>query len=92
MRINLPTIIAASILAAAASTSALARSSGGGDREPAGGAFNTSYPEQGSTGIQMYGPPRSVDIPRPSYPYQEPGVTGSIGRAPQGYYGYPYRR
>jgi hypothetical protein len=39
----------------------------------------TSYPEQGSTGIQRHGPPRSVDIPR--Y-YGYPDATGSIGRAP----------
>lgn len=80
MRI-LPTTVAATILIAAAlSTSASAVDGGrGGDREPAGGAFMTSYPEQGSTGIQRGGPPRSVDIPRG---YDVPDTTGSIRRAP----------
>lgn len=75
-------------LAAALATPALARGgSGGGDREPAGGAFMTSYPEQGSTGIQKYGPPRSVDIPRSNPRYQEyPDTTGSIGRGPRAPY------
>ena len=53
------------VLALSTAHPTLARDSGGrgGDREPAGGAFMTSYPEQGSTGIQRGGPPRSVDIP-----------------------------
>jgi hypothetical protein len=68
------------VVAGVVASPALARSGGnGGDREPAGGAFMTSYPEQGSTGIQRHGPPRSVDIPR--Y-YGYPDATGSIGRAP----------
>ena len=69
MRRTLTTTIAASVLAAALATPALAQRGGGsgGDREPAGGAYMTSYPEQGSTGIQQYGPPRSVDVPRDVY-------------------------
>ena len=80
MRIAFPAIVAAALLSAAVSTSALAREGGsGGDREPAGGAFMSSYPEQGSTGIQRGGPPRSADIPRS---YGWPDTTGSVGRAP----------
>jgi len=76
LRILTPAAIAAALLA----TPAFAGRGGhGGDREPAGGAFMTSYPEQGSTGIQKYGPPRSVDIPR--Y-YYSPEVTGSIRQRP----------
>ena len=60
------------------------RGSNGGDREPAGGAFNSSYLAPGTTGIQDGGPPRSVDIPRRpyrAYGYQsrDPDETGSIG-------------
>jgi hypothetical protein len=47
----------------------------GGDREPAGGAFMSSYPEQGSTGIQQGGPPRSADVPR--Y-YGRPDFPGTV--------------
>lgn len=75
------TTAATILIAAALSTSAFATDGGrGGDREPAGGAFMTSYPEQGSTGIQRGGPPRSADIPRG---YGRPDTTGSIGRAPR---------
>ena len=49
--------------------------SGGGDREPAGGAFNSSYTNPGSTGVQQGGPPRSADVPRAQ---GQPGETGSI--------------
>jgi hypothetical protein len=79
MRI-LRTLITTSVAAVLLATPAFAERGGrGGDREPAGGAFMTSYPEQGSTGIQKYGPPRSVDIPR--Y-YYSPEVTGSIRQRP----------
>jgi hypothetical protein len=82
MRIVLPTLITASVLAVLSVTPASAGRGGGsgGDREPAGGAFMTSYPEQGSTGIQRGGPPRSVDIPR--Y-YERPEAAGSVRRAPR---------
>lgn len=50
----------------------------GGDREPAGGAFNSSYLEPGSTGVQWGGPPRSVDIRHYRYFGPPPEVTGSI--------------
>lgn len=64
--------VAAFTLAALAASPALAfrgggGSSSGGDREPAGGAFMSSYTYPGSTGDQAYGPPRSVDIPRNGY-------------------------
>jgi hypothetical protein len=73
MRLLRQTLITTSLFAALIATPALAQRGGsGGDREPAGGAFMTSYPERGSTGIQYGGPPRSVDIPRyygrPNYP------------------------
>jgi hypothetical protein len=71
------------MLVAAASPVLAERGGSGGDREPAGGAFMTSYPEQGSTGIQRGGPPRSVDVPRD--PYGHPVATGSARRdAPHG--------
>ena len=53
----------------------------GGDREPAGGAFMSSYPERGSTGIQPGGPPRSADIPR-SYEQPYAGSRAPRDRAP----------
>jgi len=61
---------AALTLVALAASPALAfrgGSSNGGDREPAGGAFMSSYTYPGSTGVQAYGPPRSVDIPQNGY-------------------------
>lgn len=90
MRITLPAAMAASLLtlALAAAPASARGGGGGGDREPAGGAFNSSYPEQGSTGIQKYGPPRSADIPRPPF-YGYPETTGSIRRVPGS---YPYGR
>ena len=62
-------IAAAVALVAVAASPALAFRAGssGGDREPAGGAFNSSYTYPGSTGVQQGGPPRSVDIPRGGY-------------------------
>lgn len=75
---------AASILTVASAGAALADRDGGngGDREPAGGAFNSSYPEPGSTGTARGGPPRSVDIPRPPYgQVYDPEATGSTGYA-----------
>jgi hypothetical protein len=81
MRITHPALITASVLAVLAMTPALARQ--GGDREPAGGAFMTSYPEQGSTGIQRGGPPRSVDIPRD---YDRPESARPAPRGPWGRY------
>lgn len=95
MRITIPAIVAASLLAAALSQPAFAGGRGGGgggsggDREPAGGAFMSSYPEPGSTGTQAYGPPRSVDFPRPQYPYYPPEVTGSINPVPRSGYYHP---
>jgi hypothetical protein len=75
-RQSLRTLITTSVVAVLVATPALAGRGGhGGDREPAGGAFMTSYPEQGSTGIQKYGQQRSGDIPR--Y-YYSPEATGSI--------------
>ncbi|WP_375458838.1 hypothetical protein [uncultured Enterovirga sp.] len=80
MRIAPFTVAAAALMSAALTSPALAREGGsGGDREPAGGAFMSSYPEQGSTGIQQGGPPRSADIPR-SYEGQE--TAGSPRRVP----------
>jgi hypothetical protein len=74
MRILIPNLFAACVVAVLYAPSVSASEGGnGGDREPAGGAFMTSYPEQGSTGIQQGGPPRSVDIPR--Y-YSGPEITG----------------
>lgn len=81
MRISILAAAAASVLTLATAGAALAQRDGGngGDREPAGGAFNSSYPEPGSTGIQRGGPPRSADIPRAPYGYQyDPEATGSI--------------
>lgn len=70
------TVLAALVLVSAAASPALALRGGGGgggsnggDREPAGGAFMSSYTAPGSTGIQAYGPPRSVDIPRNGHYY-----------------------
>jgi hypothetical protein len=86
MRITHPALIAASVLAGLATTPAPARDGGnGGDREPAGGAFMTSYPEQGSTGIQRGGPPRSVDIPRyyDRVEGERPAPRGPWGRYPR---------
>jgi hypothetical protein len=76
---RLPILIAAAFTLAAASPALAFRggSSHGGDREPAGGAFMSSYVYPGSTGVQAGGPPRSVDIPRG---YGEP-----YGYAPRGY-------
>lgn len=53
-------------LALLAASPALAFRGGshGGDREPAGGAFMSSYLNPGSTGEAIGGRPRSVDIPR----------------------------
>lgn len=69
---------AASVLTVATAGAALADREGGngGDREPAGGAFNSSYLEPGSTGIQPGGPPRAVDIPRTrsGYDYGQDGT------------------
>jgi hypothetical protein len=66
------------------------RDGNGGDREPAGGAFMTSYTEPGSTGVQQGGLPRSVDIPR--Y-YRPPDTTGSVRPVPmKKYQSYRYRR
>lgn len=79
MRTIMLAAAAATILATGTPSPVSARSSGGGDREPAGGAFMTSYPEQGSTGLQRGGPPRSVDIPRDAY-------GRPLGRMPWGYY------
>ena len=93
MRITHVAAVAALTLAAGLATPVLARSggSGGGDRERAGGASTTSAPDPGSPGIQKYGPPRSVDVPRPGYPYGSPygypDTTGSLRHAP-GYYSY----
>jgi hypothetical protein len=83
MRIVLSTLITSTLFAALVATPAFAGRGGGsgGDREPAGGAFMTSYPEPGSTGVQWGGPPRSVDIPRYYY-YERPETTGSVRRAP----------
>lgn len=98
MRITIPTIAGAALLAAALSQPAFAGGRGGGgggggghggDREPAGGAFMSSYPEPGSTGTQAYGPPRSVDFPRPQYPFASPETTGSINPVPRTGYYYP---
>ncbi len=84
------TTMTAALLAAALATPALARDGGsGGDREPAGGAYMTSYPEQGSTGIQAYGTPRSVDVPRD--PYGRPAPTGYDGYGPRRPAPYGYR-
>lgn len=69
------TALAALVLLSAAASPALALRGGGGggsnggDREPAGGAFMSSYTAPGSTGVQAYGPPRSVDIPRNGHYY-----------------------
>jgi hypothetical protein len=64
MSVNSTILATSAILGLLALTPALARDGNGGDREPAGGAFMSSYPEQGSTGIQQGGPPRSADVPR----------------------------
>jgi hypothetical protein len=65
MRVRSTILAASAILGLLVLTPAFAREGGnGGDREPAGGAFMSSYPEQGSTGIQRGGPPRSADVPR----------------------------
>ena len=73
-------ILVSAAMAAGLAGPALALDGGnGGDREPAGGAFLTSYPEQGSTGFQKYGTPRSVDIPRSRAVYGE--ATDTIRRA-----------
>lgn len=76
MSIRKTTVLAGLTLAVAMAGPALALRGGGGgggssggDREPAGGAFNSSYTQPGSTGVQDYGPPRSVDIPRNGYYY-----------------------
>lgn len=70
------TVVAALVLGAVTASPALAFRGGGGgggshggDREPAGGAFMSSFNQPGSTGVQAYGPPRSVDIPRGGYYY-----------------------
>jgi hypothetical protein len=78
MRIVLQTLMAASLAMLAFTPASAGRD--GGDREPAGGAFMTSYPEQGSTGIQRGGPPRSVDIPR--YYDEAPEFTRSVRPSP----------
>lgn len=90
MRIPILAASAVTLVAIAASGAALAGTDGGsgGDREPAGGAFNSSYLAPGTTGIQDYGPPRSVDISRaPSargYGHRrvDADETGSIDYAP----------
>ncbi|HMO30850.1 hypothetical protein [Enterovirga sp.] len=85
-------VIGAGALAVAlASPAAAFRGGGGGnggDREPAGGAFMSSYIYPGSTGIQAYGPPRSVDFPRG---YSQPYGYAPYGYAPQYQYRYYYR-
>lgn len=84
------TVIGAYALAAVLSSPAAAFRGGGngGDREPAGGAFMSSYIYPGSTGVQDYGPPRSVDFPRG---YSQPYGYAPYGYAPQYRYQYQYR-
>ena len=68
MRVVSTILATSAVLGGLVLTPALARDgSSGGDREPAGGAFMSSYPEPGSTGIQRGGPPRSADVPRYYY-------------------------
>lgn len=85
MRITFTALVSAAVVASAFAAPALAGTDGsnGGDREPSGGAFMSSYPEQGSTGIQRGGPPRSADVPRS---YQAPESTETVGRYPAGRY------
>ena len=88
------TVLGIFALAAVAATPALAFRGGGGgggshggDREPAGGAFMSSYLAPGSTGVQAYGAPRSVDIPRNGY-YYDGARYVPYGYAPRYRYGY----
>jgi hypothetical protein len=84
MKTYLPILAASLALAAASPALAFMSGSGsgssGGDREPAGGAFMSSFTYPGSTGVQAGGPPRSVDIPQNGYGY---------GYTPPGYH-QPY--
>jgi hypothetical protein len=83
MRVPSTILATSAILGALVVTPAFAREGGnGGDREPAGGAFLSSYPEQGSTGIQRGGPPRSADVPR--Y-YEGPAYPGAVRHSRQRY-------
>ena len=69
MRKRSATIFGVLAVAAVAASPALAFRGGssGGDREPAGGAFMSSFRDNPQ---QAYGPPRSVDIPRNGYYHQ----------------------
>lgn len=65
MKSTMSILVAAGLSLAALTIPALARDGGsGGDREPAGGAFMTSYPQQSSSSVQQFGPPVSADVPR----------------------------
>lgn len=70
MRNRSAKILGVLAVAAVVASPALAFRGGstGGDREPAGGAFMSSFSDQSSQ--QAYGPPRSVDIPRNGYYHQ----------------------
>lgn len=69
MRTLAPILAISILVAGAAPALAFRGGSSGGDREPAGGAFMSSYTYPGSTGVQQGGPPRSVDIPQNTQRY-----------------------
>lgn len=65
MSIKVSTLVGAGLVLTTLAMPASAREGGGGgDREPAGGAFMTSYPARDSSGVQNAGPPISADVPR----------------------------
>ena len=65
MGVTFRTILCAlAVLAATVPSTADSGAPGGGDREPAGGAFMSSFPKRDGEGMPPSGPPRSVDVPR----------------------------
>src|SRR4051812_30796084 len=76
-------LIGVSVALLVATPAFAGRGGHGGDREPAGGAFMTSYPEPGSTGIQFGNSPRAAIATRtrqPIWHVETPVSSNMLGR------------